>query len=98
MAADDELRMHLHTLTQLALMGDNTSAIEWLFPTGRRVDRNLLSRAGVQQVARHLLLAMLVLDSNHRLASQHLKGEKQHRGRPPEDMAIRWRPTRRTHE
>jgi hypothetical protein len=54
-------------------LGDNTSAIGWLFPSGR-VDQNSLSYAAIQQVARHL--ATLILDSDHCLASQHLKGEK----------------------
>ncbi len=54
-------------------LGDNTSAIGWLFRSGR-VDRNSLSFTAVQKVARHL--AMLVLNSDHCLASQHLKGEK----------------------
>jgi hypothetical protein len=54
-------------------LGDNTSAIGWLFQSGR-VGQNSLSYAAIQQVARHL--ATLILDSDHCLASQHLKGEK----------------------
>jgi hypothetical protein len=54
-------------------LGDNTSAIGWLFRSGR-VDQNSLSYAAIQQVARHL--ATLTLNGNHCLPSHHLKGEK----------------------
>jgi hypothetical protein len=54
-------------------LGDNTSAIGWLFQSGQ-VDQNSLSYAAIQQVAQHL--ATLILDSDHCLTSQHLKGEK----------------------
>jgi hypothetical protein len=53
--------------------GDNTSAIGWLFQSGR-VDQKSLSYAAIQQVARHL--ATLILNSDNCLASQHIKGKK----------------------
>jgi hypothetical protein len=54
-------------------LGNNTSAIGWLFGSGK-VDGDPLSNAAIQQVARHL--ATLILESENCLASQHLKGKK----------------------
>ena len=53
-------------------LGDNTSAIGWLFKSGKLPSNSRYFEA-VQFVARKL--ASLVLDSSHCLASQHIKGE-----------------------
>jgi hypothetical protein len=52
---------------------DNTSAIGWLFRSGKLSTSSSYYEA-VQFVARKL--AELLTDSTHILASQHLKGEK----------------------
>jgi hypothetical protein len=55
-------------------LGDNTSAIGWLFKSGK-VNRDSLSYATIQQLARHLVT--LILQSEHCLtALQHRKGKK----------------------
>jgi hypothetical protein len=53
-------------------IGDNTSAIGWLFSSGKMPTDSLTFKA-VQVVARKV--ARLILGSGHCLASQHLKGE-----------------------
>ena len=53
-------------------LGDSTSAIGWLFKSGKLPSQSLYFEA-VQFVARKL--AELVLGSSHCLASQHLQGE-----------------------
>ena len=53
-------------------LGDNTSAIGWLFKSGKLPPNSRYFEA-VQFVARKL--ASLILESTHCLASQHLKGE-----------------------
>jgi hypothetical protein len=53
-------------------LGNDTSAIGWLFRSGR-IDPNLLSYALIQTVVQHLVT--LILDSNHYLTLQHLKGK-----------------------
>jgi hypothetical protein len=54
-------------------LGDNTSGIGWLFRSGRIKPHSVYYTA-VQLIARKL--AMLILESSHCLASQHLKGSK----------------------
>jgi hypothetical protein len=54
-------------------LGNSTSAIGWLFQSGR-VDQNSLSCEAIQKVTQHL--ATPILNSDHCLALQHLKGEK----------------------
>jgi hypothetical protein len=56
----------------LLAVGDNTSAIGWLFRSSR-VPEELVYYDAVQLVARQL--AVLVIESEHCLASQHTKGE-----------------------
>jgi hypothetical protein len=56
----------------LLALGDNTSAIGWLFRSSR-LETTSIYYAAVQIAARHL--ATLLLNSTHCLASQHLKGE-----------------------
>ena len=53
-------------------LGNNTSAIGWLFKSGKLPSNSRYFEA-VQFVARKL--ASLILESSHCLASQHLKGE-----------------------
>jgi hypothetical protein len=53
-------------------IGDNTSAIGWLFSSGK-MPTDSLSFKAVQVVARKV--ARLILGSEHCLASQHIKGE-----------------------
>ena len=53
-------------------LGDSTSAIGWLFKSGKLPTNSLYFEA-VQFVARRL--ATLILESSHCLASQHLQGE-----------------------
>jgi hypothetical protein len=53
-------------------IGDNTSAIGWLFSSGKMPTDSLTFKA-VQVVARGV--ARLILGSKHCLASQHIKGE-----------------------
>jgi hypothetical protein len=57
----------------ILVLGDNTSAIGWLFRSGQ-IPKTSFYYAAVQFVARKL--AELLTDSSHILASQHLKGEK----------------------
>ncbi len=54
-------------------LGNNTSGIGWLFRSGRIKPHSVYYTA-VQLIARKL--AMLILESSHCLASQHLKGSK----------------------
>ena len=54
-------------------LGDNTSAIGWLFKSGK-LDCNSPHHKAVQMTAQKL--ARLVTGSSHCLASQHLKGDK----------------------
>ncbi len=56
----------------LLALGDNTSAIGWLFRSGK-LDVTSIYYTAVQIAARHL--ATLLIQSSHCLASQHLKGE-----------------------
>jgi hypothetical protein len=56
----------------LLALGDNTSAIGWLFRSSQ-LDGTSIYYAAVQIAARHL--ATLLINSSHCLASQHLKGE-----------------------
>jgi hypothetical protein len=57
----------------ILILGDNTSAIGWLFRSGKLSTDSFYYEA-VQVVARKL--AELVTASTHILTSQHLKGEK----------------------
>jgi hypothetical protein len=57
----------------ILVLGDNTSAIGWLFRSGR-IPKSSFYYEAVQLVARKL--AELITDSSHILASQHLKGQK----------------------
>jgi hypothetical protein len=57
----------------ILVLGDNTSAIGWLFRSGKLPTSSFYYEA-VQFVARKL--AELLTDSTHILSSQHLKGEK----------------------
>jgi hypothetical protein len=52
-------------------LGDNTSALGWIYRSSR-VKPTFASYRAIQTVARHL--ATVFLDSTHCLASQHLKG------------------------
>jgi hypothetical protein len=56
----------------LLAIGDNTSAIGWLFRSGR-IDQDSLCYDALQLGARKL--ATLIADSEHCLASQHIKGD-----------------------
>jgi hypothetical protein len=53
-------------------LGDNTSALGWIYRSGR-VKPTSMSYEAIQKVARHL--ASVFLDSTHCLASQHIKGD-----------------------
>ena len=53
-------------------LADNTSALGWLFRSGR-LDKDSKYFTPVQLVARHL--ATVILNSGHCLAGQHLAGE-----------------------
>jgi hypothetical protein len=57
----------------ILVLGDNTSAIGWLFRSGR-IPTTSFYHAAVQFIARKL--AELLTDSPHLLAAQHLKGKK----------------------
>jgi hypothetical protein len=66
----------LHTSTEsecILAIGDNTSAIGWLFSSGKKPTDSLSFKA-VQVVACNKV-ARLILGSEHCLASQHIKGE-----------------------
>jgi hypothetical protein len=56
----------------LMVLGDNTSAISWLFRSGR-VHRSSKYYPAVKQIARHV--ARCVMGANAKLCSQHLAGE-----------------------
>jgi hypothetical protein len=56
----------------LMVLGDNTSAISWLFRSGR-VHRSSKYYQAVKAIARHV--ARCVLRANAKLCSQHLAGE-----------------------
>ena len=53
-------------------LGDSTSALGWIDRSGRVKDDSMSYRA-IQNIVRHL--ATLLLQSNHCLATQHLKGD-----------------------
>jgi hypothetical protein len=53
-------------------LGDNTSALGWIYCSSRVKSTSMIYRA-IQTVARHL--TTVFLDSTHCLASQHLKGD-----------------------
>ena len=54
-------------------LGDNTSAIGWLFKSGR-IDPKSKYHAPIKFIARHLTRS--IIESNNQLAGQHLEGEK----------------------
>jgi hypothetical protein len=57
----------------ILVLGDNTSAIGWLFRSGK-IPPDSFYYSAVQLIARKL--AELLTDSSHILSSQHLKGQK----------------------
>jgi hypothetical protein len=61
-----------HAEECILALGDNTSALGWIYRSSR-VKPTSMSYKAIQKVARHL--ATVFLDSTHCLASQHLKGD-----------------------
>jgi hypothetical protein len=56
----------------ILVLGDSTSALGWLYRTGK-IEKTSFYYEAVQMIARKI--ARLIIGSSHSLASQHLKGE-----------------------
>jgi len=59
----------------LLVLGDNTSAISWLFRSGR-VSKSMYYYPTIKRIARHV--AKMVTESGAQLCSQHLAGSHNH--------------------